>query len=842
MLNRKDDREYLKYSSFGISGSPTRGIVMATNDPLYSGRVKVWIPTLHGSLATTFIGGENGNSFDPLIPSTLVLSPGASNDQKNTDALPWADVLSSNWGSVGNPVTGEIIADFGLYNVPKIGTEVWIIFENNNIDRPIVIGSVNHQAKFLTTEANTPLEIGSGILTFAQLSDADKQSAYPEDVGQFYSVQGQKGSYLILSEIISQEQVRLGSSISYNTEISVLSTLNGTQYTKFKQEYPNFPSTSTAGFRFTNLPLETSSLLTTAVNTNPSPTSSSNSSTNTASQTSTTPTSSSNLKALPVKASFPNPTGAQTFMSPRSYGGHVGIDLAVPVGTTLYAPEDCVPLSAYNSSGAGLMLLVKGASGYCHAFLHLSQINPIILNDLGATPPRYKTYKLGDMLGTTGNAGTDSHGPHLHWETFKEVGTVQTAADINALRTAGARGGQYKGINIAKESIFIDPIVNWLKNGQIVVGPNQVAQLYTAFSQQQTDQERVIGLEMSLVSGGETVFLRHPSGAFLGFDPDGNFKLYTPGDAYFKVNRSIIYDVLGGILTSCLAAYNKIKSVYKTYAGVLLPTVSTYNQADFPAVFQRIDSSRYNDMQDALSSLSSNYYYSLSKDTESKTLDELSNSDYGAYANSTSFSMSQFTLPFTKYDSFIKSSYTNYIQNSKNSAIKLLVSKGVLSIDLLKAIILVESNGDPSKINQGTGAIGLMQLTKPAVNQIKKFSPTNSDMLEYLDPQKNIDLGTQYFMYCVSLVLTKTQTAYISMSRDFDLTADQAKDIVKISLLTYTAGQGNALKNYSTLLLRDTVPSYLSVEQDYYTRINNQEGLNYAPKVYFVYNNITKTV
>lgn len=89
-----------------------RGVVEDNNDPEKIGRVKVRIYSLHTE------NNENSDGFE----------------QVGTENIPWAEVLgSTSFGLVGGVGTTSIL---------KQGTWVWVILENEDPNKPIVIGVI----------------------------------------------------------------------------------------------------------------------------------------------------------------------------------------------------------------------------------------------------------------------------------------------------------------------------------------------------------------------------------------------------------------------------------------------------------------------------------------------------------------------------------------------------------------------------------------------------------------------------------------------------------------------------------------------------------------------------
>ena len=137
-----DKKEYLDYVNNGISGKLTRGLVVSTEDPLYSGRVKVWIPTLHGGFTAIDTSNETSSEdTEPLLQEDAGTDFLGELTTQGIECLPWAPVMGSNWGptkDLSNTENGSY-SIFGVFNVPKVGTEVFIIFEDDNPNMPVVL-------------------------------------------------------------------------------------------------------------------------------------------------------------------------------------------------------------------------------------------------------------------------------------------------------------------------------------------------------------------------------------------------------------------------------------------------------------------------------------------------------------------------------------------------------------------------------------------------------------------------------------------------------------------------------------------------------------------------------
>lgn len=150
----------------------TLGIVVQNNDPQKRGRVKVFVPHLSLNLLEGWDNKKEDKSFedlsDPIIKDVV---------DKIKDQLPWANCAAPLFGENGNHYfdsrkketsTGDSVdkkgdkpskniednppTDFkgnkyihnsysnsakGLFSIPRVGSRVWVFFENSNLNRPV---------------------------------------------------------------------------------------------------------------------------------------------------------------------------------------------------------------------------------------------------------------------------------------------------------------------------------------------------------------------------------------------------------------------------------------------------------------------------------------------------------------------------------------------------------------------------------------------------------------------------------------------------------------------------------------------------------------------------------
>jgi murein DD-endopeptidase MepM/ murein hydrolase activator NlpD len=84
---------------------------------------------------------------------------------------------------------------------------------------------------------------------------------------------------------------------------------------------------------------------------------------------------------------------------------HAGIDIAAPIGTPVFTPEDGIVLQAGPASGFGLAVAVQHSDGAITLYGHVNQMFVSAGQVVGA----------GQQIAEVGNRG-QSTGPHLHFE------------------------------------------------------------------------------------------------------------------------------------------------------------------------------------------------------------------------------------------------------------------------------------------------------------------------------------------------------------------------------------------------------------------------------------------
>ena len=85
------------------------------------------------------------------------------------------------------------------------------------------------------------------------------------------------------------------------------------------------------------------------------------------------------------------------------------------IGTPIYAVASGEWVGVERRTKMGLTVILRHRDGYESVYGHLSSTT---------YKPGYKRIKAGDIIGYSGNSGTYSFGPHLHWEMFRNKKSV----------------------------------------------------------------------------------------------------------------------------------------------------------------------------------------------------------------------------------------------------------------------------------------------------------------------------------------------------------------------------------------------------------------------------------
>lgn len=891
MATFKDEtREYRGFMSGTTKQSTTRGLVVSNSDPLFAGRVKVWIPSLHGPTPYGPKGDLEGldSDLDSLISNLPKVSKASNFKEKKTiESLPWASVLSHNIGPILD-IQSNISTAAGTFSIPAVGTEVILIFENNNPLLPIIVGSIIHANEFRYSLAR-PFEYlpGISLSEVTQIDDpVDPASAppapgqsdsYPSLASSVYNIRTAAGSTLFMSDNILSKSIVLEGSIGYKE----ISTLNAAEAITLSKMYPAFPTTASAAFAkreplsgFTVSPLSvptgtldtgtTSGTIITVEQAQANATNTTDKTVNKQSNNSTlikqglaTAAASGRVnKNWPVTGAPRFSNGGGLFLAPRPNGRkHGGIDLGVNAdgSTLLLAPIDCYPLyyggvlygtgTTGNKVSAGLTLEVLGVDGWGHTFMHMRSINQNIIDM--CTSGKTQLVKAGTPMGKCGVTEVSSHNTaaHLHWEVFP-ASHVETPATMSAAR-------QKAVLNLT----VVDPAKTWMKaQGSILTSPatNSTTSVVTGTADQiarqieyttsYADAEAVnfskpAGLEMSLTPGKETVTLRHPSGSFIGFDPDGNILIYSSGDINFRVNRSITYDVLGAIMESSYARFSRVKTVMKNWSRVFANR-GAKDVADntMPEFYSRVDNSRAVDVANALASTISNSFIIDSNGNQvALPTSGTPNAPGKIYLSPTQF-MFSINYELTTWDKLLGELYSKYMTTGS-------VASEIFTVSSLKAIMLYSSNGDPSFVGGASNCFGLFQITNGMIYSVKNYNPTTSQQQQYIGSSSNdikaaaanADLAIQYLAQLTNSIrdfLTKCGPGF---SLGSNIGSVDFRCIVELAYKYGLFATTTAIRKASAIT---TTLTYSQVESQLNSDHASPDVLSYVPSVETVKDNL----
>jgi murein DD-endopeptidase MepM/ murein hydrolase activator NlpD len=854
-------REYENFASGTLKPNTTRGLVVSTIDPMFSGRVKVWIPAIHGASPYGITGQEDPDDND--LPENFIPGVSGSGQYKNKDTisgLPWAKVLSHNLGPNADIQTG-LSNPAGIFSTPCVGTEVIIMFENDDPTLPIIVGSIIHANEFRYSLAR-PLEYLPGVLLSKPKqtdSEKDKATATPNDILEYedtvstvYNLRTNSGSTLFISDDPVNRAIVLEGAVAFG-ETSTLTTIEEAQLSRL---YPAFPTTASAAFSKRQI-LSRSTVSPLVVPSLPSVT---NDTTNSVTITTITPQPTSNeaakkekeaqaasgkvSKCWPVGESPRWSSGLGRFgtQRPKELGGkvHVGIDIAAHAdgSTLLVAPIDCYPLYTTTSltPGVGTILLVRGIDGYGHSFVHLKSVDPFIkaICQSGKT----ELVKMGTRMGVCGISEKSTHnsGPHLHWEVFS-AGDAWTGISLMQTRE-----------RLRKQEPLPSGMISgqdWMKfsegntNGMsvVVVSREQAQRIFeynAVYSKNsESDFAKPAGLEMSLTPGKETIAIRHPSGSFIGFDPDGNILIYSCGDINFRANRSITYDVFGAILENAFAKYTRVKTVLKSWARVTADRgYKKVSDTDMPEFFSRVDQSRAIDMANALTSNLGNSFILDSNNTlvdPNTLMNSLQNQSSSFYVTQPELTKDK-NYSLATWDSTLKAAYAKYIKTNKTAF------RVFPDVTDFKSLMLHESDGN-ERAQSPTGATGLFQLTGVALREVLGYNLSAIERSEYYKGAKNTEVAFQYIIKLVEYIRRNLDSLGI------DPDTISATDYRYLVTISYNQGPTATNKAIKKVKEAGQPITYKNVENlGIVTRSFKREALIYVPTIELIKEKATKVV
>jgi murein DD-endopeptidase MepM/ murein hydrolase activator NlpD len=121
---------------------------------------------------------------------------------------------------------------------------------------------------------------------------------------------------------------------------------------------------------------------------------------------------------------------------------HEGVDLAVPIGTPVYAASDGVIETAGPHAGYGNYVRIDHGDGLATAYGHLSRFAP-------GLKPGVRVVR-GELVAFSGNTGR-STGPHLHFEVLTDGEKVDPLAHAKVAQLVGTDLERFYRVVSARE-------------------------------------------------------------------------------------------------------------------------------------------------------------------------------------------------------------------------------------------------------------------------------------------------------------------------------------------------------------------------------------------------------
>jgi murein DD-endopeptidase MepM/ murein hydrolase activator NlpD len=134
-----------------------------------------------------------------------------------------------------------------------------------------------------------------------------------------------------------------------------------------------------------------------------------------------------------------------------AYKLHNGIDLGVPNGTPILAPQKGVVKSIYSNSTGGNQLIIEHPNNYTTGYAHLQ----------GYNVKEGDTVKNGQTIAFVGSTGPVT-GPHLHF-TLKQNGDYLNPEDVLKERTFFA--SNKKTLILIIVLLILAAIIKFIKKG-----------------------------------------------------------------------------------------------------------------------------------------------------------------------------------------------------------------------------------------------------------------------------------------------------------------------------------------------------------------------------------------
>jgi murein DD-endopeptidase MepM/ murein hydrolase activator NlpD len=136
---------------------------------------------------------------------------------------------------------------------------------------------------------------------------------------------------------------------------------------------------------------------------------------------------------FPVQGAWSFGDAGARFGAPRKGHSHQGQDVLAAEGTPLVSPvAGTVSWVAYQAAGAGHYVVIHGADGRDHVFMHLQDGSVLVAEG--------QAVAAGQRIGSVGSTGA-STGPHLHFEIWPDGWWAEGSEPIDPLPDLQAWAG-----------------------------------------------------------------------------------------------------------------------------------------------------------------------------------------------------------------------------------------------------------------------------------------------------------------------------------------------------------------------------------------------------------------
>ncbi|MDQ0894419.1 M23 family metallopeptidase [Agromyces ramosus] len=208
---------------------------------------------------------------------------------------------------------------------------------------------------------------------------------------------------------------------------------------------------------------------------------------------------------------------------PASLGG---VDCVAPIGTPIYAPDDCFVTRIPNNGSGGNTLRMAFGDGWVDEFMHFSRFGDGSVGDT----------KKGELVGFSGDSGAPGQ-PHVHWHRIgawyrDEWGSTNRYNPWNFFGStpAGAGGSTPAGADGTPNIDRLEddmPFILSSAGGQDLVVDGHVIPFATPEEVGQTTGAPVVGVPKVMHHRIRAALAKSQALPLIVYVPEGNGTIYT---------------------------------------------------------------------------------------------------------------------------------------------------------------------------------------------------------------------------------------------------------------------------------------------------------------------------